>query len=69
MALLEETTREGYALLDLYDLESIRAFAVENGAEYTIRDDTVSVYKNKDVDGLTVEVVGHLFGNESKIPE
>lgn len=63
-ALLAETAREGYALLDLYDLGSIQAFVVEDGAEYTIRDYTVSVCKNKDVDGLTVEVIGHLFGNE-----
>ena len=63
-ALLVETAREGYALLDLYDLENIRAYAIEKGAEYAIRDYTVSVYKNKDRQGLSVEVMGHLFGAE-----
>lgn len=36
--LLTETATKGYALLDLYDLENIQAFAVEAGAEHTIRD-------------------------------
>ena len=63
-ALLSETQSEGYALLDLYDLDSIQAFPLKNGAEYAIRDYTVSVFKNKDVDGLTVEVIGHLFDAE-----
>lgn len=63
-ALLAETASEGYALLDLYDLEKIQAFAVTDGAEYTIRDYTVSIYQNKDADGLTVEVTGHLFDAE-----
>lgn len=63
-ALLAETSDEGYALLDLYDLENIQVFAVEDGEEYIIRDYTVFVYKDKDNGGLSVEVIGHLFGNE-----
>lgn len=63
-ALLAETASEGYALLDLYNLEDIQAFAIEDGAEYTIRDYTVSVYKDKENGGLSVEVTGHLFGNK-----
>ena len=63
-ALLADTATEGYALLDLYDLEDIHAYAVEAGAEYTIRDYTVSIYKDKENDGLKVEVTGHLFGAE-----
>lgn len=62
--LLAETDNEGYALLDLYDLEDIQAFAIEDGAEYTIRDYTVSIYKDKENSGLSVEVTGHLFGAE-----
>ena len=62
--LLAKTAKEGYALLDLYDLEKIQAFPVENGAEYTIRVYTVSVYKDKDNGGLTAEVTGHLFGTQ-----
>ena len=46
-ALLAETVSEGYVLLELYNLEDIRAFAIENGAEYTICDYTVSIYKGK----------------------
>lgn len=60
-ALLTETAMEGYILLDLYDLGDIRAFAVKNGEEYTIRDYTVSIYKDKENGGLTIETVGHLF--------
>lgn len=63
-ALLAETDNEGYALLDLYDLEDIQAFAIEDGAEYTIRDYTVSICKDKKNGGLSVEVTGHLFGAE-----
>ena len=32
--------------------------------EMTIRDYTVSIYKDKENDGLSVEVTGHLFGAE-----
>jgi len=63
-ALLADTATEGYALLDLYDLENIHAYAVEAGAEYTIRDYTVSMYKDKENGGLKVEVTGHLFDAE-----
>ena len=63
-ALLADTATEGYALLDLYDLEDIHAYAVEAGAEYTIRDYTVSVYKDKENGGLKVEVTGHLFAGK-----
>lgn len=63
-ALLAETATEGYVLLDLYDLEDIRAFVIEDGAEYTIRDYTVSIYKDKENGGLFVEVTGHLFDDE-----
>ena len=60
-ALLAETDSEGYVLLDLYDPEGIWAFAIEAGAEYTIRDYTVSIYRDKESGGLSVEVTGHLF--------
>ena len=63
-ALLADTATEGYALLDLYDLENIQAYPVEVGAEYTIRDYTVSMYKDKENGGLKVEVIGNLFGTE-----
>lgn len=66
-ALLADTATEGYALLDLHDLDDIQAYAVEAGAEYTIRDYTVSIYKDKEADSLSVEVTGHLFETEKPI--
>ena len=63
-ALLAETASEGYVLLDMYDLENIQAFAIENGEDYEIRDYTVSIYKDKENGGLSVEVTGHLFETE-----
>ena len=72
-ALLADTATEGYALLDVYDLENIQAYAVENGAEYTIRDYTVSIYKDKENGGLTafsliMDEIGHEhFGPHGEI--
>lgn len=63
-ALLADTATEGYVLLDLYDLKDIRAFAVRKDEEYTIRDYTVSIYKDKENGGLKVEVTGHMFDAE-----
>ena len=63
-ALLVDTATDGYALLDLYDLENIQAYAVKAGSECTIRDYTVSIYKDKESGGLNVEVTGHLFDSE-----
>lgn len=63
-ALLAETAIEGYVLVDLYDLENIRAFAINHGEEYTIRDYSVSVSKDKENGGLSIETIGHLFGND-----
>ena len=62
--LLAEASDRGYVLLDIYDLENIRAFSIEDGAEYTIRDYTVSIYRNDKMAGLSIEVTGHLFGAE-----
>ena len=58
------TASEGYVLLDMYDLENIQAFVIEDGAEHSIRDYTVSIYKDKENGGLSVEVTGHLFEAE-----
>ena len=63
-ALMAETASEGYVLLDMYDLENIQAFVIEDGAEHSIRDYTVSIYKDKENGGLSVEVTGHLFEAE-----
>lgn len=63
-ALLAEKAGGGYVMLYMYDLENIQAFMIEDGAEHTIRDYTVSVYKDKENGGLAVKVTGHLFGAE-----
>lgn len=59
--LLAGTATAGYLLVDLYDLDGITAYAIEDGAEYTIRDYTVSISMNKELKGLSVDVMGLLF--------
>ena len=61
-AILSQTAMEGFVLLDLFDLEDIKAYAVVEGAEYTIRDYAVKVYWNEEVDDLTLEVLGQMEG-------
>ena len=61
-AILAPAASEGFALLDLFDLEDIKAYAVVEGAEYTIRDYAVKVYWNEEVDDLTLEVLGQREG-------
>lgn len=60
-AVLAEATTRGYALLDLYDLDEIQAFPVEDGAVYDIRDYTVSVEWDKDLKKHVIMVQGKLF--------
>jgi len=59
--LLADTAVEGFVLLDMLDPDNIQVYTIENGAEYTIRDYTVSVGKQKGFDGLIITVTGHLF--------
>ena len=61
-SILAQTASEGFVLLDLFDLEDIKAYAVVEGAEYTIRDYAVKVYWNEEVDDLTLEVLGQMKG-------
>ena len=61
-AILAQTATEGFVLLDLFGLEDIKAYAVVEGAEYTIRDYAVKVYWNEEVNGLTLEVLGQMEG-------
>ena len=61
-AILAPTASEGFVLLDLFDLEDIKAYAVVEGAEYTIRDYAVKVFWNEEVDDLTLEVLGQMEG-------
>lgn len=59
--LLAETATAGYLLVDLYDPDRIMAYAIEDGAEYTIRDYTVSISTQDELNGLSIDVTGLLF--------
>ena len=48
-------------LLDLYDLDAIQAYPVEDGAEYPIRIYTVPMAHDEDQGHLVVTNIGHLF--------
>ena len=50
-----------YVLLDLYDLEAIQVYPVEDGAEYPIRIYTVTMAHDEDQGHLVVTNIGHLF--------
>ncbi len=50
-----------YVLLDLYDLEAIQVYPVEDGAEYPIRIYTVAMADDEEQGNLVVTNIGHLF--------
>lgn len=62
--LLADTATEGYILADLYNLSDITAYAIKNGAGYTIRDYDISISTQKETGGLSVNVTGLLSVNE-----
>lgn len=45
-SLLVMTDREGYVLADLFDLNDIQIYSIEDGSEYTTRDYMVSIYRD-----------------------
>ena len=51
----------GYVLLDLYDLDAIQFYPVEECAEYSIRGYSVSIVRNKEQGHLVVTNVAHQF--------
>ena len=59
--LLAETASTGYVLADLHDLDRIMIYAIKNGAEYTIRDYTVSISTQDEIKCLSIDVNGLLF--------
>ena len=59
-ALLADTATEGYILADLYDLSDITAYAVKDGAKYTVRDYDISISIQEETDSLSVHVTGLL---------
>ena len=50
-----------------HDLDDIQAYAVDSNDTSTTEVYTVSIYKDKEADSLSVEVTGHLFETEKPI--
>ena len=57
--LLAETNNSGFAIVDCFDLGNMKAYNIENGAEYAIRDYTVSVNEETRINQLSVTVCGN----------
>lgn len=60
-AILAKVATDGYVLVDLYDLDSITAYSVADGANHEIRDYSVSIAWNKEMKELAILVQGNLF--------
>jgi len=52
---------KGYLLVDLYDIDYIKAYPVQNGEVYTIRDYVVSMAQNRKSKVMDVDVRGLLY--------
>lgn len=52
---------KGFVLVDLYDIGHIKAYSVQNGEVYTIRDYVVSVAQDRKSNELDVDVRGLLY--------
>lgn len=63
-ALLADTATKGYVLVDLYNLSDITAYAIKDGAKYTIRDYDISISAQEEPSGLSIYVAGLLPINE-----
>lgn len=63
-ALLTDAAVEGYVLLDLYDRDRITVYPIEDGAQYTIRDYTVSISGREGSRELDIDVAGSLHLRE-----
>lgn len=59
--LLADTSTTGYILVDLYNLDKIITYAIEDGAEYTIRDYAVSISIQNELNCLSIDVTGLLL--------
>lgn len=57
---LSETGNEGYAIVDYYDLRDIHIYPIIDGAEYTIRDYTITVYFDDVAHAMCICVRGAL---------
>lgn len=56
--LLADTATKGHALADLYDLDRITIYAIKKGAEYTIRDYTVSISTEDETKCRSINIIG-----------
>jgi len=52
---------EGYILVDLYDIDHIKAYSIQKGAVYTIRDYEAAVTYDRKNEELNIEVQGLLY--------
>lgn len=59
---LASAATRGYALLDLRDLKNVRAYPLEEGAYYKIREYDVSIFRGQDDSEITVRVEGNMEG-------
>ena len=57
---LNETAIKGYAIVDYYDLQNIRIYPIVDGAEYIIRDYTVSIYSDDTTHEICICVRGNI---------
>ena len=57
---LSETARSGYAIVDYYDLRDVQIYPIVDGAEYTIREYTVSIYLDEETHEMCIRVKGTL---------
>ena len=60
-AILARAATTGYVLLDLYHLDEIEAYPIQEGAEYNIRIYSVSVTRDIENNYLTITNIGHLL--------
>lgn len=61
-ALLASVSSCGYVLLDLYDVEHIRAYMLQKDSSYDIREYEISIFQDKNKGDLTVKVRGEVEG-------
>lgn len=61
-AKIAETTNEGFVVADLFDLDNIEIYAMNEGTEFSIRDYIVTMNWDSYLDCLAVEVVGQAEG-------
>lgn len=52
---------KGYILVDLYDIDHIKAYSIQKGAVYTIRDYEVAVTYDRKNEELDIDVQGLLY--------